>query len=86
MRTTMSFASRRELLAKVASRYREVTRKQKTVILNKFISSTGYKQKYAIQLLSLPEIPTVRAINRLRARFYRKAVQEALKIAWCASN
>ena len=86
MRTTMSFASRRELLAKVAPRYREATRKQKTVILNEFISSTGYKRKYAIRLLSLPEIPTVRAIKRPRARFYGEAVQEALKIAWCASN
>ena len=49
MRTTMSFASRRELLSKVAPRYREFTRKQKTVILNEFIASTGYKRKYAIR-------------------------------------
>lgn len=49
MRTTMSFASRRELLAKVAPRYRDATRKQKTVILNEFISSAGYKRKYAIR-------------------------------------
>jgi len=82
----MSFASRRELLAKVAPRYREATRKQKTVILNEFISSTGYKRKYAIRLLSLPEIPIARAIKRPRARFYGEAVQEALKIAWCAAN
>ena len=86
MRTTMSFTSRRELLTKVAPRYREATRKQKTVILNEFIASTGYKRKYGIRLLSLPEIPTVRSIKRPRARFYGDAVQDALKIAWCASN
>jgi len=86
MRTIMSFASRRELLAKVWPRYREATRKQKTFILNEFIASTGYKRKYAIRMLSLPEIPTVKTIKRPRARFYGEAVQEALKIAWCTSN
>lgn len=86
MRTTMSFTSRRELLTKVAPRYWEATRKQKTVILNEFIASTGYKRKYGIRLLSLPEIPTVRSIKRPRDRFYGEAVQDALKIAWCASN
>jgi len=82
----MSFQTKRELLAKIAPRYREAPRKQKTIILNEFIASTGYKRKYAIRLLSLPEIPTVRAIKRPRGRFYGEAVQEALKIAWCASN
>ena len=86
MRTIMSFSSRRELLAKVWPRYREATRKQKTIILNGFIASTGYKRKYAIRLLSLPEIHAERAIKRPRDRFYGEEVQEALKIAWCASN
>ena len=82
----MSFQTRRELLAQVAPRYREANRKQKTFILNEFIASTGYKRKYGIRLLSLPEIPTVRSIKRPRARFYGEAVQDALKIVWCASN
>lgn len=82
----MSFSTRRELLAKVAPRYREASRQQKTVILNEFIASTGYKRKYAIRLLSLPEIPALRKIERPRSRFYGSSLQEALKIAWCASN
>jgi len=82
----MSFETRRELLAQVAPRYRGANRKQKTVILDEFIASTGYKRKYAIRLLSLPQIPTVRAIKRPRARCYGEAVQKALRIAWCASN
>jgi len=82
----MSFSARRELLAKVAPRYRETTRKQKTLILNEFLASTGYRRKYAIRLLSLPEIPAAKTIKRPRSRFYGRAVQEALKIAWCAAN
>ena len=86
MRIIMSFSSRRELLTKVWPRYREATRKQKTFILNEFIASTGYRRKYAIRLLSLPEIPVARTIKRPRSRFYGDAVEKALKIAWCASN
>lgn len=86
MRLSMSFSTRRELLARVAPRYREASKKQKTDILNEFIASTGYKRKYAIRLLSLPEIPAPRKIKRPRSRFYGKSLQEALKTAWCASN
>ncbi|MBS3819943.1 hypothetical protein KGY73_10645 [bacterium] len=53
----MSFQSRRELTAKVAPRYREANKRQKSAILDEFLASTGYKRKYAIRLLSLPEIP-----------------------------
>lgn len=82
----MSFEGRRELLARVAPRYREAARKQKTIILNEFLASTGYKRKYAIRLLSLREIPTEKRIKRPRPRFYGEAVQEALRISWCAAN
>lgn len=76
MRTTMSFTSRRELLTKVAPRYREATRKQKTVILNEFIASTGFKRKYAIRLLSLPEIPTGRSIKRPRTLVFMEMLSK----------
>lgn len=66
MRLSMSFQSRRELLAKVYPRYRECTRKQKTIILNEFVAATGYKRKYAIRLLSLTKIPTAMTIERPR--------------------
>jgi len=82
----MSFQTRRELLTKVAPRYRDSNRKQKTIILNEFIASTGYKRKYAIQLLSMRETPAARAIKRPRPRYYGKDVQEALLVAWAASN
>ena len=37
----MSFQAKRELLARVAPRYREAGREQKSVILDEFIVSTG---------------------------------------------
>jgi len=82
----MSFQTNRELLARTAPRYREASRKKKTVILNEFIASTGYKRKYAIRLLSLREIPSVKTIKRPRARYYGKEVEEALLVAWAAAN
>lgn len=82
----MSFSARRELLIKVAPRYRETDRKQKSLILNEFLASTGYKRKYAIRLLSLPEIPELKAIKRPRSRIYGGDVQEALHVSWCAAN
>jgi len=82
----MSFQSKRELLAKVAPRYKESSRKQKIIILDEFIASTGYKRKYAIRLLSMRETPEAKAIKRPRPRYYGKDVQEALLVAWAASN
>jgi len=74
----MNFQTNRELLARTAPRYREASRKKKTVILNEFIASTGYKRKYAIRLLCMREIPSVKTIKRPRARYYGKEVEEAL--------
>ena len=82
----MSFQTRHELLARVAPRYREADRKQKTIILNEFIASTGYKRKYVIRLLSLPEIAPGKTIKRPRSRYYGQDVQEALLTAWAAAN
>ena len=86
MRLSMSFQTKRELLAKVAPRYREANRKQKSIILSEFISTTGYSRKYAIRLLSSAVVPIMKKIKRPRAEFYDEAVQEALKVAWAAAN
>ncbi len=59
----MSFQSRRELLARVAPRYREASKKQKSVILDEFISSTSYARKYAIRLLTSSEVPFKKKIG-----------------------
>ena len=82
----MSFRGKRELLAQVAPRYREASRKEKSIILNEFIAATGYARKYAIRLLTLRVISAPGPIRRPRARRYGKDVQEALSIAWAATN
>ena len=82
----MSFQAKRELLANVAPRYRVENKKRKSIVLNEFISATGYSRKYAIRLLSSKQIPVVKRIKKPRPRFYNNDVQEALKIAWAAAN
>ena len=86
MRLSMSFKSRRELLEQVAPRYREANRKQKAIILDEFIASTGYARKYAIRLLALPVIPSIKEIKRPRSPHYGIEVQKALRMTWAAAN
>jgi hypothetical protein len=81
----MSFHARRELLLRVAPRYRESSRKDKTVILQEFVAATGYARKYAVRLLGSPEPPSV-VIRRARPRRYSVGAQEALRVAWMAAN
>jgi len=81
----MSQQSRHELLVQVAPRYREAHRKQKSIILDEFIVSTGYSRKYAIGLLKLPVVARVKK-KRGRRKRYGKDVQEALLVAWAAAN
>ena len=82
----MSFHARRELLARVACRYREADRAQKSLILDEFVAATGYARKYALRLLSKPVAPPTPRIQRPRPRAYGPAVQEALAAAWAAAN
>jgi len=82
----MSFRSKRELLVQVAPRYRDASRKQRSVILDEFIASTGYARKYAIRMLTMPGVPPVVPICRPREPIYGTEVQDALRVAWSAAN
>ena len=62
----MSFHAKRELLAQVFPRYQAATHAQKSVILDEFLSATGYARKYAIRLLSQPAILPLMPIRRPR--------------------
>lgn len=53
----VSFQARRELLVRVASRYQEANRTQKSTIWDEFVATTGYAHKYAIRLLTCPGVP-----------------------------
>ncbi len=81
----MSFLAKRELLARVAPRYRSAPPQQKSVILDEFVAVTGYARKYAIRLLAHP-VPVLLPLTRPRERFYGVAVQDALVVAWAAAN
>ncbi len=82
----MSFLAKRELLVQVASRYRDATGQQKSRILDEFVAATGYARKYAIHLLTQPELPPVQPLTRPRPRHYGSEVQAALALAWVAAN
>lgn len=82
----MSFQAKRELLVQVAGRYRDATGQQKSHILDEFVAATGYARKYAIHLLTQPELPPVQPLTRPRPRHYGPEVQAALELAWVAAN
>jgi hypothetical protein len=82
----MSFLAKRELLVQVARRYRDATGQQKSQILDEFVAATGYARKYAIHLLTQPELPPVQPLTRPRPRRYGPEVQAALELAWVAAN
>src|SRR6185503_19945569 len=81
----MSFQAKRELLVQTASRYQAASHVQKSIILDEFVAATGYDRKYAIRLLTNPVKPPA-PIKRTRIPRYGPAVEEALRIAWAASN
>jgi hypothetical protein len=86
VRSIMNFAAKRQLVVQVAARYREAGHSQKSVILDEVVAATGYARKYAIRLLTNPDLPPPATIIRPRARLYGPEVQEALVVAWRAAN
>ena len=64
----MSLASRRELLAVTAQRYRVAQRAERSRILEEFVASTGYHRKYALTLLNHPLSKAPARKHRQRAR------------------
>ena len=59
----MRYPARRELLARVASRYREANHAQKTTILDEFVAAGPWPQRVAVRaLLALARRPRGRAL------------------------
>jgi len=90
----LNLKDRQKLTAVTAKKYRKVTKKGKTKILDTFIEQTGYERKYAIHILA-NEGRDKPAGKRIQARVthrktkrriypvvYDKAVQEALALIW----
>ena len=82
----MSLASRRELVAVVAPRYRAAQGQERSRILEEFVASTGYHRKYALTLLNHPVSKAPPRQKRQRARHYSFAVQQTLIRCWRAAN
>ena len=94
----LAMSTRRELTEELARRYRQAGRKEKGVILDEFVETTGYQRKYAIHLLNWwgrrrlvwidgkPVKLVVgrrrRGKRRARPRRYDQQVLKALKQIW----
>lgn len=81
----VSMATRDELLAAVAARYRGSKRVEKSRILDEFAAVTGHHRKHAMRLLRAGP-SRQRPAARPERRLYDQAVREALIILWEASD
>jgi hypothetical protein len=81
----VSMATRDELLAAVAARYRSSIRAEKARILDEFAAVTGYHRKHAMRLLRAGLFDR-RSASRPQRRLYDEAVREALIVLWEASD
>jgi hypothetical protein len=52
----MSAQSKYEYLMAIRERYRNASKKDKTMILDEFCTVCGYHRKYAIRLLNAPQL------------------------------
>ena len=68
---------RNELIEVLGKRYRKVTPKGKSHILDEFVHVCGYHRKHAIQLLSTEKKPK---LVQKSSRIHDEAVKEALAI------
>jgi hypothetical protein len=90
----MTLKARRELLKAVRDRYWRASKKEKTLILDEFVASTGYHRKYALALLSrrrrqnsvVGAASPAAAGARRRRRTYTQDVVDALVFIWKACD
>jgi len=82
----MSLVSRRELLHRILPRYRISTWKEKGLILDEFVSGTGYDRKHAVKLLNRGIQSEAPKKKRMQPRRYDEAVRLALITVWKAAS
>ncbi len=86
MNDTVSYASRRELVAALRSRYRKSRKLEKTRILDEFVAVTGSHRKHAIRLLRFDESSNGKSEKMQGRKIYDEAVHEALIVVWEAAD
>ena len=82
----MKLVSKRELTTAVRDRYQRASKKQKKVILNEFVASTGYHRKYALAVLGKKAPKLTSHTHRRRVVVYTADVAQALTLLWKTSN
>jgi len=84
----MSPQAKKEYLDSIFTRFRQASKKQKTLILNEFCLNCGYHRKHAIRLLSKhSRYRKKKHKKKGRASIYNNpAVIEPLKRIWLAAN
>ena len=78
--------AKQELLAAIRERYRGASKRDKTRILDDFITVTGHHRKHGIRLLAQFEEGGKRAGVPRGRRTYDDAVREAVILIWEASD
>jgi len=84
----MSPRSKKEYVETIFLRYKQATRKQKTLILDEFCATSGYHRKHAIRLLrKYKRFQKPKPKKRGRAPLYAQpSILKALKKIWRAAN
>ena len=77
-------ATRKEITAVAAERYRSGDRAEKARMLDEFVDITGYHRKHAMRLLRGQD--ESRTGRRARRRVYGEAERNALALLWEASD
>jgi len=86
MVSRISKSAKIELIAALRKRYRVSSKKEKTKILDEFVSLTEYHRKYAVRLLG-GYYPVSHEIKQgYGRRIYNEAVREALILIWEAGD
>ena len=85
MTQKMSLKARKEMKARIAESYLSAEWGKKNVILDQFITATGYSRKHAITVLNHPAVETV-SMPITRTRRYDERVQQALNQIWKVAN
>ena len=78
--------AKRELLATIRDRYRESTKREKSRILDEFISVTGHHRKHGIRLLGQSDGEGEKQSTARGLRIYDEAVREAVIVIWEAAD
>lgn len=86
MNDLVSYATRREVVAALRSRYQNALKSEKSKILDEFVALTGAHRKHAIRVLR-KDTPLVDLRTSCPGRkVYDEAVREALVIVWEAAD